>query len=159
MPRGSPLFKSSTRLVPRGSCLPGLLPRVALLTLRFRFEKYAQHTFSTETERRKNSGSCQSLASLLRLTEPTNQSTNMSTALNNNSTRSTVEDHDDARTSLGLFLKHLGANVMLARNAFEGIEAVKNSRPNLVLSDISMPDRDRFNFLRDIRPLAPHPVL
>src|SRR5260221_4023120 len=81
MPRVSPLFKSSTRHVPRGSCLPGLLPRVALLTLRFRFEKYAQHTFSTETERRKNSGSSRSLASLLRLTEPTNQSTNMSTAL------------------------------------------------------------------------------
>src|SRR5258708_27427007 len=70
--------------------LPGLLPRVALLTLRFRLEKYAQHTFSTETDRRKNSGSSQSLASLLPLTEPTNQSTNMSTALNNNSTRSTV---------------------------------------------------------------------
>jgi hypothetical protein len=48
--------------------LPDLLPRVALLTLRFRVEKYAQHTFSTETERRKNSGSSQSLASLLRLT-------------------------------------------------------------------------------------------
>ena len=46
---------------------------VALLTLRFRLKKYAQHTFSTETERRKNSGSSQSLASLLRLTEPTNQ--------------------------------------------------------------------------------------
>jgi hypothetical protein len=53
--------------------LPGLLLRVALLTLRFWFEKYAQHTFSTETERRKNSGSSQSFASLLRLTEPTNQ--------------------------------------------------------------------------------------
>src|ERR1700746_2087202 len=35
--------------------LPGLLPRVALLALRFRLEKYAQRTFSTETERRKNS--------------------------------------------------------------------------------------------------------
>src|SRR5260221_13966402 len=80
----------------------------------------------------------------------------MSTALNNNSTRSTVEDHDDARTSLGLFLKHLGANVMLARNAFEGIEAVKNSRPNFVLSDISMPDRDGFDLLRDIQALGPH---
>jgi CheY-like chemotaxis protein len=67
-----------------------------------------------------------------------------------------VEDHDDARTSLGLFLKHLGANVVLARNAFEGIEAVKNSRPNLVLSDISMPDRDGFDLLRDIRALGPH---
>jgi hypothetical protein len=64
--------------------------RGAQLALRFRLEKYAQHTFSTETERRKNSDSSQSLASLLRLTEPTNQSTNMSTALNNNSTRSRV---------------------------------------------------------------------
>src|SRR4030088_2625928 len=67
-----------------------------------------------------------------------------------------VEDHDEARTSLGLLLKHLGANVVLARNAFEGIEAVKNSRPNLVLSDISMPDRDGFDLLRDIRALGPH---
>jgi CheY-like chemotaxis protein len=66
-----------------------------------------------------------------------------------------VEDHD-SRTSLGLFLKHLGANVVLARNAFEGIEAVKNSRANLVLSDISMPDRDGFALLRDIRALGPH---
>jgi CheY-like chemotaxis protein len=66
-----------------------------------------------------------------------------------------VEDHDDARTSLGLFLKHLGANVVLARNAFEGIEAVRNSRPNLVLSDISMPDRNGFDLLRDIRALGP----
>src|SRR5580692_6854425 len=46
--------------------------------------------FRPKTERRKNSGSSQSLASLLRLTELTNQSTNMSTALNNNSTRSRV---------------------------------------------------------------------
>ena len=66
-----------------------------------------------------------------------------------------VEDHDDARTSLGLFLEHLGTNVVLARNAFEGIEVVKNSRPNLVLSDISMPGRDGFALLRDIRALGP----
>ena len=65
-----------------------------------------------------------------------------------------VEDHDDARTSLGLFLEHLGTNVVLARNAFEGMEAVKNSRPNLVLSDISMPGRDGFALLRDIRALG-----
>ena len=67
-----------------------------------------------------------------------------------------VEDHDDARTSLGLFLKYLGANVVLVKNAFEGIEAVKNSRPNIVLSDISMPDRDGWGLLGDIRALGPH---
>src|SRR5258708_13335297 len=47
----------------------------------------------------KNSGSSPRLGSLLRLTEPTNQSTNMSTALNNNSTRTrllgTVAISDD----------------------------------------------------------------
>jgi CheY-like chemotaxis protein len=37
-----------------------------------------------------------------------------------------VEDHDDARRYLGLFLKQIGANVVLARNGFEGLEATKN---------------------------------
>src|SRR5258708_14255726 len=46
--------------------LPGLLPRVALLTLPFRLEKYAQHTFSTETAPRKHSRNSQSLPSLPR---------------------------------------------------------------------------------------------
>src|ERR1700739_879991 len=66
-----------------------------------------------------------------------------------------VEDHDDARISLGLFLEHLGANVSLATSCVKGIEAVKNSRPNVVLSDISMPDRDGFDFLRDVLALGP----
>ena len=67
-----------------------------------------------------------------------------------------VEDHNDARAYLGLFLERLGATVVAASNAFEGIEAVKNSRPNIVLSDISMPDRDGWGLLGDIRALGPH---
>ena len=66
-----------------------------------------------------------------------------------------VEDHDDARRYLGIFWDHLGANVVLARNAFEGLEALKNNRPNMVLSDISMPGRDGFELLREIRALGP----
>ena len=66
-----------------------------------------------------------------------------------------VEDHDDARRYLGLFLGHLGANVVVARNGFEGLEAVRTYRPNLVLSDISMPGRDGFSLLHDIRVLGP----
>jgi hypothetical protein len=70
---GSPLFKSSTHLVPRGSCpsMPSSAGRSASASLSAR--KICPAYFSTETERRKNSGSSQSLASLLRLTEPTNQ--------------------------------------------------------------------------------------
>jgi CheY-like chemotaxis protein len=66
-----------------------------------------------------------------------------------------VEDHDDARRYLGLFLDRLGANVVVARDGFEGLEAVKNSRPNLVVSDISMPGKDGFELLREIRALGP----
>jgi CheY-like chemotaxis protein len=62
-----------------------------------------------------------------------------------------VEDHDDARRYLGLFLDRLGANVVLARNGFEGLEAAKNSRPNLVVSDIQMPGMNGFELLREIR--------
>jgi CheY-like chemotaxis protein len=66
-----------------------------------------------------------------------------------------VEDHDDARRYLGLFLDRLGANVVLARNAFEGLEAIKNNYPNLVISDIKMPGMDGFELLREIRALGP----
>jgi CheY-like chemotaxis protein len=66
-----------------------------------------------------------------------------------------VEDHDDARRYLGLFLNRLGANVVLARNAFEGLEAIKNNHPNLVVSDITMPGMDGFGLLREIRALGP----
>jgi len=66
-----------------------------------------------------------------------------------------VEDHDDARRYLGLFLDRLGANVVLASNGFEGLEATKNSRPNLVVSDIQMPGMNGFELLHAIRAFGP----
>jgi CheY-like chemotaxis protein len=66
-----------------------------------------------------------------------------------------VEDHDDTRKFLGNFLGHLGVNVVLARNASEGVEAVETRRPNLVLCDIKMPGRDGFDVLSEIRALGP----
>jgi CheY-like chemotaxis protein len=65
-----------------------------------------------------------------------------------------VEDHDDTRSYLGLFLARLGAKILLVSNAFEAVEAIKTFHPNIVLSDISMPDRDGFDLLRDIRELG-----
>src|ERR1700756_158523 len=66
-----------------------------------------------------------------------------------------VEDQDDMRRSLDMFLRQLGANVVVASNAVEGVEAVKTRHPNLVLCDIKMPGRDGFEVLRKIRALGP----
>ena len=64
-----------------------------------------------------------------------------------------VEDHDDARRYIEIFLRQLGASVIGARNAIEGLEAIKTHRPTLVLSDIMMPAGDGFELLRQIRAL------
>jgi CheY-like chemotaxis protein len=66
-----------------------------------------------------------------------------------------VEDHDDARRYLDLFLGQLGAKVRVARNAFQGLEAIKNTLPDLVLSDIKMPGKNGFELLEEIRALDP----
>jgi CheY-like chemotaxis protein len=66
-----------------------------------------------------------------------------------------VDDHNDFRRYLGAFLGYLGANVAAAENAMEGLKAVKTYHPNLVLTDISMPGRDGFGLLSDIRALGP----
>jgi CheY-like chemotaxis protein len=68
-----------------------------------------------------------------------------------------VEDHDDARRYVGLFLDRLDANVVLARNGFEGLEATKNSRPDLVVSDIQMPGMNGFELCVKFVPLDPIP--
>jgi CheY-like chemotaxis protein len=65
-----------------------------------------------------------------------------------------VEDHDDARRYLSLYLDRLGAKVVTARNGWEGLEAIKNNSPSVVISDITMPGKDGFELLREIRALG-----
>src|ERR1700751_3065804 len=64
-----------------------------------------------------------------------------------------VEDHSDFRASLERLLHLEGAIVVARANAFEGLETVKEHHPDLVLSDISLPLRDGFELLEDIRAL------
>ena len=66
-----------------------------------------------------------------------------------------VEDHEDARRYLDLFLGQLGAKVVVASNAFEGLRAIKNTLPNLVLTAIQMPSMDGYELLKNIRALGP----
>ena len=64
-----------------------------------------------------------------------------------------VDDNPDIRTSVGRFLQGQGAVVVTAADAFEGLKAVKEHRPDLVLSDISLPLWNGFRLLQEIRSL------
>jgi CheY-like chemotaxis protein len=80
----------------------------------------------------------------------------MSPARLSNLTIVVVEDHDDARRYLALFLGQLGARVVIAKNADEGLEAIEKDQPDIVLTDIRMPGTDGFELLRQVRALGPH---
>jgi DNA-binding response OmpR family regulator len=69
-----------------------------------------------------------------------------------------VEDHSDILFFLTQFLNHEGAKVVATDNAFDGLQAIKTHRPNIVLSDINLPKRGGFELLRDIRALEPRDV-
>src|ERR1700722_20181824 len=72
----------------------------------------------------------------------------------NNLTIIVVEDDNDVRRHVGVFLDRSGAKVGV-RNGAAGLEAIKNTHPNVVLSDIKMPGMDGFGLLREIRALGP----
>ena len=65
-----------------------------------------------------------------------------------------VEDNTDTLSSLTRFLNLNGAVVFGAADASDGLQAVKEYHPNVVLSDINLPDRDGFELLSDIRALG-----
>jgi CheY-like chemotaxis protein len=66
-----------------------------------------------------------------------------------------VEDDNDTRRYLTLYLDYSGAKVVPAGNAWEALEAIKTFQPDVVVSDLMMPGRDGFALLRDIRELGP----
>jgi len=64
-----------------------------------------------------------------------------------------AEDDDDIRSSLAAFLNQKGATVFACPDASEALQAVRAHHPNVVLSDIGLPNRDGFQLLEDIRSL------
>jgi DNA-binding response OmpR family regulator len=64
-----------------------------------------------------------------------------------------VDDDDDIRFSLAEFLSRQGAIVFSCSNAREALDAVRTHHPNIVLSDIGLPNRDGLQLLQDIRSL------
>jgi CheY-like chemotaxis protein len=66
-----------------------------------------------------------------------------------------VEDDDVIRSLVAEFLRQQGARVIDCSNAAQALEAVTQERPNVVLSDISLPGGDGFQLLQSIHSLDP----
>jgi PAS domain S-box-containing protein len=66
-----------------------------------------------------------------------------------------VEDDTDARELLTTILQRCNANVTAAPSVAEGFAAFTARRPDVVVSDIEMPEEDGFSLIRRIRELAP----
>jgi PAS domain S-box-containing protein len=66
-----------------------------------------------------------------------------------------IDDEPDARALIRRVLEQCQAEVVTAANAAEGIEQLKTHRPDLLISDIGMPHKDGYQFLREVRKLHP----
>jgi PAS domain S-box-containing protein len=66
-----------------------------------------------------------------------------------------VDDEADARDLIATVLMEAGAEVETARSAAEGFELFRQARPDVLISDIGMPDEDGFSFIARIRALSP----
>ena len=66
-----------------------------------------------------------------------------------------VEDHEVVRSLLAQFLSQQGARVIACSKVSDALVAVTRERPDVVVSDINLPDGDGFQLLRSIRRLGP----
>jgi PAS domain S-box-containing protein len=62
-----------------------------------------------------------------------------------------VDDNRDAAESLGLVLKFLGADVRIAADGAEALQAYEAYKPSVVFLDIGMPSMDGYEVARRIR--------
>jgi signal transduction histidine kinase/ActR/RegA family two-component response regulator len=66
-----------------------------------------------------------------------------------------VDDDPDARELIGTILERYGAAVALAASAEEGMQALTNGAPHVIITDIEMPQEDGYAFIRRVRALPP----
>jgi PAS domain S-box-containing protein len=62
-----------------------------------------------------------------------------------------VEDNDDARTLLTAVLGEVNADVRAAASVTTALELIEAFEPELVISDLAMPERDGFDLIRAVR--------
>ena len=66
-----------------------------------------------------------------------------------------VEDDDDSRKLIGTMLKRYGARVTSTKSAKEALSVFDGELPDLLISDIGMPDEDGYELIRKLRSAPP----
>ncbi|HEY9737317.1 MAG TPA: ATP-binding protein, partial [Trichocoleus sp.] len=66
-----------------------------------------------------------------------------------------VDDDTDTREFVAFLLELQGARVTVATSAYEALQALAQSKPDLLLSDIGMPEMDGYTLIRQVRTLPP----
>ncbi|OUL24236.1 PAS domain S-box protein [Nostoc sp. 106C] len=66
-----------------------------------------------------------------------------------------VDDDFDSRDLISFFLEQLGAEVTQVRSPTEALQAITEFHPNVLLSDIGMPEIDGYMLIRQIRAMPP----
>ncbi len=62
-----------------------------------------------------------------------------------------VDDSVDTRELLHLYLKSAGYTVLLAADGGEGLYRAKADGPDLIITDITMPNLDGYGMIRELR--------
>jgi CheY-like chemotaxis protein len=62
-----------------------------------------------------------------------------------------VDDEEDARDLLRFALEHCSAKVSTAGSAAEALATIEKVRPDVIVSDIGMPQEDGYAFVRKLR--------
>ena len=64
-----------------------------------------------------------------------------------------IDDELDAREVIKRILTHCGASVTTAASAMEGLQRLRLDKPDVLVSDIGMPDKNGYQFIREVRNL------
>lgn len=66
-----------------------------------------------------------------------------------------VDDEAEAREPVRRVLEEAGAETVAVRSVDEALEAIKRQEPDIVVSDIGMPGKDGYDFIRAVRAQPP----
>ena len=66
-----------------------------------------------------------------------------------------VDDDADTRDFVAYLLEMYGASVTAVASPFDVLTSLTQSKPDLLLSDIGMPEMDGYTLMREVRTLLP----